>query len=369
MTKPGTTTGPVPTTRQPAKGATLCKRCGTPIPQQPGRGRPRLYCAEGDCAAQAKRQRELRRSTPGLEGALARAEELYEQIEQSMASALAPLAEALRAETDPAEVEARLAEVRSDAASSVAAARAERDEVGSRLVVLREELAAAQAEAERVAAALEGAEGRAKEAVSARLAAVRAAEAAREETSAAVAEAVAAVAGRKEAEGLALAAEEARAVAVSEREAAVAAREEAEQVAVAARGEAEAARVRADQVAAEAAEALRAGEAALERAEARALGFIGERDAERRRVESLVAEVAVARRDAEQASVRAAELGVDLERVRGELAGAVADARVSASHVEAAEAAGVQARAGLESWRERALAAEARLAERAGGKE
>src|SRR5690606_41207633 len=129
------------------------KRCGKPIPQAGGRGRPRLYCAEGDCASQAKRQRELRRATPGLEGALARAEELYEQIEQSMTAALAPLAEALRAETDPAEVEDRIAEVRGEAAAAVAAARAERDEVTGRAAALREQLAEARAEAARNAGA------------------------------------------------------------------------------------------------------------------------------------------------------------------------------------------------------------------------
>lgn len=359
MTKPETIPGP--TTKTTVKTATLCKRCGTPVPQQPGRGRPRLYCADGDCAAQAKRQRELRRATPGLEGALARAEELYEQIEQSMSSALAPLAEALRAETDPAEVEARLAEVRSDAASSVAAARAERDEVAARAEALREELAAAQTEAERVAGALEAAEGRAKEAVAARLEAVRSAEASRQEAAEAHAAAAEAVRAREVAEAAAARDRSAAASAVSERDAAVASREEAEQAAVAARGEAESARARAEQVAAEAAEALRAGEAALERAETRTLAVMGERDAERSRVESLVAELAVARRDAEQASAQAAAQTAALSQAQAELAGVLGDQRVLASRLEAAESAGVEARAAVESWRERALAAETRL--------
>jgi predicted nucleic acid-binding protein len=42
----------------------------------------------------------------------------------------------------------------------------------------------------------------------------------------------------------------------------------------------------------------------------------------------------------------------------------VADQRVLASRLEAAEAAGAEGRAALESWRERALAAEARLERR-----
>jgi colicin import membrane protein len=233
MTKTDATSQALP------KLVTLCKRCGTPIPQQPGRGRPRLYCADGDCASQAKRQRELRRSTPGLEGALARAEELYEQIEQSMSSALAPLAEALRAETDPAEVEARIAEVRSDAAGAVAASRAERDEVASRAGALREELATALAEVERVGAVAEASEVRAKEAVAARVAAVREAESAREESARALGEAAAAVADRDAALGEASAARAAAAAALSERDAAVVSREEAEAVAASARGEAE----------------------------------------------------------------------------------------------------------------------------------
>ncbi|HZE38906.1 MAG TPA: hypothetical protein VE172_08860, partial [Stackebrandtia sp.] len=84
------------------KTATNCRRCGAALPQQQGRGRPRLYCDNGDCQQAAKRQRQLRRTTPGLEGALARAEDLYERAETDLAAALAPLAEALRLELDPA---------------------------------------------------------------------------------------------------------------------------------------------------------------------------------------------------------------------------------------------------------------------------
>ncbi|MGH8791517.1 MAG: hypothetical protein ACRDXX_02595, partial [Stackebrandtia sp.] len=92
------------------KTPTMCKRCGTPLPQQQGRGRPRQYCDSGDCQSAAKRQRQLRRAAPGLEGALARAEDLYERMETGMAAAIAPLGEALAAELDPARVEDKIAE-------------------------------------------------------------------------------------------------------------------------------------------------------------------------------------------------------------------------------------------------------------------
>ena len=57
---------------------TPCKHCGAPIQQRQGRGRPKLTAQKVHCQAAAKRERELRRATPGLEGALARAEQLYE---------------------------------------------------------------------------------------------------------------------------------------------------------------------------------------------------------------------------------------------------------------------------------------------------
>src|SRR5689334_15430025 len=101
-----------------------CQYCGRPVPQRSGRGRPRAYCLEGDCQARAKRDRELRRAVPGLEGALARAEDLYERMEQGLASAIAPLASALDAELSPRGVEARLSAERAQAQSRVAAAMA-----------------------------------------------------------------------------------------------------------------------------------------------------------------------------------------------------------------------------------------------------
>ena len=80
---------------------TPCKHCGAPIEQRRGRGRPKAYCPEGDCQAAAKRERELRRATPGLEGALARAEQLYERMESGLAAAIEPLAQALSRRVEP----------------------------------------------------------------------------------------------------------------------------------------------------------------------------------------------------------------------------------------------------------------------------
>lgn len=110
------------------KDETICKRCGKSIPQQTGRGRPRLYCPEGDCAQQAKKVRALRRSTPGLEGALARAEDLYEQLDASLSAAITPLAEALRYELDPAGIESKIADIKAEAHAQVQQARHERDQ-------------------------------------------------------------------------------------------------------------------------------------------------------------------------------------------------------------------------------------------------
>ncbi|THV33454.1 hypothetical protein [Glycomyces buryatensis] len=347
------------------KTVTLCKRCGNPIPQQAGRGRPRLYCAEGDCAAQAKRQRELRRATPGLEGALARAEELYEQIDQSMTAALAPLAEALRAETDPAQVEARLAEVRSEAAGAVAAARAERNEVTGRSESLAEELAAARIEIERLASSAEEAQVRAKEAVTARVAAVKAAEQTRAEADAQILsareEVEAATAAREDAEASAQAALGEAKTAREDSDAARNAQAAADEAATAARGEADRARARAEQIATEAEAAVRAGQEALARADARAAALAGERDAERSRVETLLGDLAIARRDAEKAVGEAEAARQALAASADQVSALASDQRVLESKLEAASTDVQGLRGEVESWRRRALAAEVRL--------
>src|SRR3954470_9591897 len=120
-----------------------CRYCGRPVPQRIGRGRPRAYCPDGDCQARAKRDRELRRAVPGLEGTLARAEDLYERMEQGLAAAIAPLASALDAELSPRGVEARLSADRAQAQARVAAAMAGGEEATARAE--RAERAAAKA--------------------------------------------------------------------------------------------------------------------------------------------------------------------------------------------------------------------------------
>src|SRR3954452_2942930 len=109
-----------------------CRYCGRPVPQRSGRGRPRAYCHDTDCQARAKRDREHRRAVPGLEGALARAEDLYERMEQGLAAAIGPLAAALDAELSPRGVEARVSAERAQAQARVAAAMADREEGAER---------------------------------------------------------------------------------------------------------------------------------------------------------------------------------------------------------------------------------------------
>src|SRR5690606_5712592 len=115
-----------------------CKHCGAPIERRPGRGRPREYCPQGDCQAAAKRERELRRATPGLEGALIRAEELYERMEKGLAAAIEPLARALAAELSPAGVEAKISAIQAEAHTRIAIARTEREQAFEQVRLARE---------------------------------------------------------------------------------------------------------------------------------------------------------------------------------------------------------------------------------------
>ncbi|MEV4064376.1 hypothetical protein AB0J22_29980, partial [Nonomuraea dietziae] len=117
---------------------TPCAHCGAPIEQRKGRGRPRAYCADTDCQAAAKRERELRRATPGLEGSLARAEQLYERMETGLAAAIKPLARALTQELSPAGVEAKLSAVQAEAHTRVAIARTEREQAFEQVRLARE---------------------------------------------------------------------------------------------------------------------------------------------------------------------------------------------------------------------------------------
>ncbi|HEV7934192.1 MAG TPA: hypothetical protein VGP70_18025, partial [Actinomadura sp.] len=148
VTAAATEDGPTAGQHSPIERA--CGYCGRPVPQRPGRGRPRAYCASRDCQARAKRDRELRRATPGLEGALARAEDLYERMEQGLSATIAPLAQALESELSPRGVEARVSAARAEAQTRVAAALAEREEAGDRAVRAEK---AEKAEKERAKAA------------------------------------------------------------------------------------------------------------------------------------------------------------------------------------------------------------------------
>lgn len=127
---------------------TPCRHCGAPIEQRIGRGRPKVYCPEGDCQAAAKREREMRRATPGLEGSLARAEELYDRMEKGLAAAIEPLAQVLTEELSPAGVEAKLSAVQAEAHTRIAIARTEREQAFEQVRLSREAADAARAETE-----------------------------------------------------------------------------------------------------------------------------------------------------------------------------------------------------------------------------
>ncbi|MEO3931005.1 hypothetical protein ABGB07_45275, partial [Micromonosporaceae bacterium B7E4] len=103
-----------------------CAHCGRPVPQRAAAGRPFRYCRDNDGACQraSRNQRMRHRNAPGLAGQVARTWEVVDRLDQVTEA----LAEALHAELSPAGVERRLAEVRAEAASQIAAAQTERDE-------------------------------------------------------------------------------------------------------------------------------------------------------------------------------------------------------------------------------------------------
>jgi hypothetical protein len=165
-----------------AGGVTVCRHCGAVIERGAGRGRPREYCPERDCQAAAKKGRELRRATPGLEGALARAEELYERMEKGLAAAVAPLAQVLADELSPAGVEARISAVQAEAHTRVAIARTEREQAFEQVRLAREAAEHARRERDQM-------RGRMDEAMAERDTALSDAETAREQALAALREA------------------------------------------------------------------------------------------------------------------------------------------------------------------------------------
>ena len=168
------------TARAPVR---TCRHCGAVIEEQPRRGRPREYCPDKRCQAAAKRERELRRSAPGLEGALARAEELYERMEKGLAAAIEPLAQVLAQELSPAGVEAKISAIQAEAHTRIAIARAEREQAMEQVRLAREAAEAARRDAEE-------ARRQAEEAFAERDTAFADAETAREQALAALREAV-----------------------------------------------------------------------------------------------------------------------------------------------------------------------------------
>lgn len=297
---------------------TPCRHCGTPIEQRPGRGRPRAYCPQGDCQTAAKRDRELKRATPGLEGALARAEEFYERMEKGMAVVIAPLAQVLADELSPAGVEAKLSAVQAEAHTRVAIARTEREQAFEQVRLAREATGHARRERDGMARQVE-------EANAERDVALADAETAREQALAALHEAAAterlAKHAEQEARRRAERAETDRDAAVREMtrrvEAAEAEAGQARAVAVQEQRQAEQACVERDlaERAAEIAQEARAeAERAVVASEAKAQAFAAERDRAQARADGeaqaraqAVAEAAEARAQATRADRQAAQ--------------------------------------------------------------
>src|SRR3954470_16726312 len=133
-----------------------CAHCGRPVPQRSSAGRPFRYCRDndGECQRASRNSRMRHRSSPGLAGQVARTWEMVDRLVQLLGS----LSEALHAELSPAGVERRLAELRAETSSQIAAAHTERDD--ARRDAERADTAVANAQHLAVAAAAERDEAR-----------------------------------------------------------------------------------------------------------------------------------------------------------------------------------------------------------------
>src|SRR2546430_13971376 len=97
-----------------------CVRCGRPVPQSGGAGRPFRYCRDNDgaCLRSARNARLRERTSPGLAGQVARTWEMVEKLELTAGT----LADALSAELSPAGVARQTAAGRAATAPPIAAA-------------------------------------------------------------------------------------------------------------------------------------------------------------------------------------------------------------------------------------------------------
>ena len=111
---------------QSSGGSRPCSHCGRPVPQPYAATQLFRYCRDNDGACQraARRIGNHRTGGTGLGDHVARAVVVTERLEHVVDA----LNEALHANLSPAGVERQIASVRGEAAASVAAAHAQRDE-------------------------------------------------------------------------------------------------------------------------------------------------------------------------------------------------------------------------------------------------
>src|SRR5439155_323610 len=130
---------------QPA-GSRPCAHCGRPVPQPYSGNQIFRYCRdnEGACQRAARRIGLHRVGGPGLGDPVAGAVVVTERLEHVVDA----LNEALHANLSPAGVERQIAAVRGEAAASVAAAHAQRDEARQEAHQARDEAEQARREAD-----------------------------------------------------------------------------------------------------------------------------------------------------------------------------------------------------------------------------
>jgi chromosome segregation ATPase len=123
-----------------------CAHCGRPVPQPYAANQLFRYCRDNDGACQraARRIGHHRTGSPGLGDHVARAVVVTERLEHVVDA----LNEALHANLSPAGVERQIAAVRGEAAASVAAAHAQRDEARQEAHQARDEAEQARREAD-----------------------------------------------------------------------------------------------------------------------------------------------------------------------------------------------------------------------------
>jgi chromosome segregation ATPase len=137
---------PLRTANGQSAGSRPCAHCGRPVPQPYAATQLFRYCRDNDGACQraARRVGNHRTGGTGLGDHVARAVVVTERLEHVVDA----LNEALHANLSPAGVERQIAAVRGEAAASVAAAHAQRDEARQEAHQARDEAEQSRREAD-----------------------------------------------------------------------------------------------------------------------------------------------------------------------------------------------------------------------------